>query len=789
MNQNPGVKNTPQQSKHSLISTPKASRCWFRSVKSWAIAASAFSLFALTGSVRAQTDLTWVASSGTFSTASNWNPALAPVDGDKLLFTNETSFTVNLSGNTPQLFSTVVSNHSGVFTINPNGATWLVTNVFRIGVADSTSTVSLANGTLYVANQTVGGTNAQLRIADTTTNLFSCVATLLINSGTVGADAGIVGANSNSLGSIIITGTGVYTDGGTGSGSTLTIGGSSSYNRLIVTNGGRLFVDGTLTVGNNVITTNNFMLVSDPTSGATITSAGDIIFKGDNGSLIVSNGAKIFEAGSLLFGNSSDANTGVVTGVGSSLIAQGSVQIGTGSAGGTNNLFTVKDGAFFSCGGTFAYGNNSFHIHDGFVMGGIGSVSTGSFVVLRSASNTTNHDSNFITFTNSFSTINYLNPQGPLETVSILSGATVLLTNSISIGTPAGNSNSVAINGINATLFINGGTLINLLTADNGGGMAFGGSTLTSGASLIVTNGGTLLSTDGTIGSGSPYSTGIVSGVSSVWSNFSNVAGFTNSLILGTGGIGSNAFLGVFNGGSLYNGGTLNIGNNGTTGIFNSAAFGGPGLPSTVFNGGSLNIGAASGSYGNSLLVTNATVSTLNLNVGNSGATNNTLTLKGGTLSATFVRVRPTNTVVFSGGTLNVGGLTFDTLANSSNAFVVGDATSSATYVMAAGGSGYHNFNDGGLVVTNNATLMGNGTLVGNVGVSGVFSPGIAAVGSIYSSNNLVFGPSATVNYILGTASDTATINGNLGLGGTINVTAGPASALAPIRCSPTPTW
>lgn len=769
MNQSPGVKNTPQHLKPSPISTPMAVRLGFHSAINWAIAASAFALVVLTSVIQAHaTNLTWVVSSGTFSTPSNWNPAQTPVDNDVTLFTNETSITVSLNANTALLASTVISNHTGVVTINGNGFTWQATNTFRVGVADSTSTVYLASGTLAAAG--VDEATGQLRIGDSTTNLpnLNCVGTLIVAGGTVAADAGVLGANSNSVGTLIVTGPGVYRDGGTDSPSTLTIGGSSGLNQLIITNGGQLFVSGTLTVGQNLYCTNNSMLLSGPNSSASLSMAGDLVFHGNGGQLIISNGAKLFETGSLLFGSACNANTGVVTGVGSSLIAQGSIQIGTGSAGGTNNLFTVQDGAFISCGGTFAYGDNSFHIHDGFVMGGVGSMSTGTFVVVRSASNSTNHDSNYITVTNAFVTSNYLNPQGPKETISILSNATWVVTNSISISVPAASSNSVNIGGVNSILLINNGTLANPLTADNDGGISVGGA---GGNSLIITNGGKLLTGDGTLGAGTTFNTGVVSGVSSVWSNFTTVAGFTNNLIVGTNAGGSNNFLGVFNGASLYNNGTFNIGNN-PTAIVNSVSFGGPGLPVVVNNGGSLNIGSASGTYGNSLLITNATVTTVYLNVGNSSASNNSLVFNSGTLVVGSMRVRPTNTVTFTGGLLSVGNNTVDTLADDSGPFVVGDGVSTAIYEMAGGGTGYHNFNDGGLTVTNGATLRGNGTLVGNATIDGIFSPGIGGAGSIFFSNNLAFGPVAVLNYDLGTVSDTATVSASLALGGTINVTA-----------------
>ena len=739
------------------------------------------------GTTTAQaTNETWIADTGTFGIAANWNTGLAPVNGDKTLFTNENSITVSLSANTPTLDSTVISNHTGVVTINANGFTWQATNAFRVGIADSTSTVYLASGTLTVAD-TTGVASGQLRIGDATTNLpnLNCVGVLIVTNGTVRADGGILGANSNSVGTLVISGNGVYTDGGVNNGSTLTVGSSSGLNQLIVTNGGKLFVDGTLTVGNNLGATNNSFLLSGPNSATTITSSGDLKFAGTGGSLIISNGAKLFETGSLLFGSACNANTGLVTGVGSSLIAQGSVQIGTSSSGGTNNLFTVQDGAFISCGGTFAFGNNSFHIHDGFVMGGIGSVSTGVFIVVRSASNNTNHDSNFMTVTNAFLSCNYLNPQGPIETIAILGKATLELTNSISIAVPAGSSNSVNFGCINGTLLINGGTLDNRITADNVGGISVGGS---GGNSLIITNGGILLSGNGTIGAGSSYNTGLVSGVSSVWSNFSNIANYTNVLIVGANAGSSNGnYLAVTDGGSLFDGGNLLVGNNVTSAV-NTVAFGGPGALSTINIRAALRVGSAGGTSNNQVTVSNATVTcgsilvgqptgqtfnfTFTTNAGSVVVTNfctstnglivasvltnctptvtpnsafNVMTISSGTVTAGLIRVVGTNTLVYSGGTLLFTNLQVD-----------GIMTGVAT-----------------VNVPNGSTLQGVGSVANPVTVAsgGIIAPG-DSVGTLTISNNLVLSTTSVLNYEMGSTAnaDKLVVVGNLTLDGMLNI-------------------
>ncbi len=741
--------------------------------------------------VRATTD-TWISNSGTFGDNANWDTGLAPIDGDVAVFTNETSITVSLGANTPLLRNTIISNHTGVVTINPNNFTWQVTNAFRVGVCDSTSTVYLAGGTLAAAGATA--VTGQLRIGDAVTNVpnFNCVGILVVSNGTVAADAGIVGASSNSVGTLIIYNNGVYTDGGTGSGSTLTIGANSGMSRLIITNGGQLSVDGTITVGNNLGSTNNFMLLSGPTSRGTITAAGDLKFNGTGGQLIISNGAKLFQTGSLLFGGSCNANTGVVTGVGTSVIISGSLQVGLGAAGATNNLFTVQDGAFLSCGGTFAYGNNGQNVSNGVNFGGTGLMSTGLFTVIRSASNNTNHFNNFMTISNAFVACNYLNPQGPQETFAILSKGTLKLTNSISIPVPAGNSNSVSMGGsAGATggsfFIINGGTLDNLLTADNVGGITLGGSFGYN--SLIITNGGKLLTSMGTIGAGTSFNTGIVSGVSSVWSNFSGPVGFTNALIVGANAGSSNGnYLSVSDGGSLFDAGNLLVGNSATSAV-NTVALGGPGAVSTINIQGALRVGSFSGTSNNQVTVNNATVTcgsifvgqptvfvanlTFTTNANSLVVTNfctstnglivasvltnctptvstntafNVMTISSGTVTAGLIRVVGSNTLVYSGGTLLFTNLQVD-----------GIMTGAAT-----------------VNVPNGSTLQGIGSVANPVTVAngGIIAPG-DSVGTLTISNNLVLNTTSVLNYEMGSTAnaDKLAVVGNLTLDGMLNIT------------------
>ncbi len=488
----------------------------------------------------------------------------------------------------------------------------------------------------------------------------------------------------------------------------------------------------------------------------------------------------------MLFGSNSSGSTGVVDGAGTQLIIAGSFQVGANGSGGTNNLLTVQNGAFVSTAGTFAYGNNQFHIHDGFVMGGTGLMSTGLFSVIRSASNNTNHDSNFMTVTNAFLSCEYLNPQGPIETVSINSNATVMLTNSISLGVPAASSNAVNIGCLDGILIINGGTLDNRLTSDNVGGISLGG---TGGNSLIITNGGILLSGNGTIGAGTSYNTGIVSGVSSVWSNFSNIANYTNVLIIGanTGSSNGNYFA-VANGGSLFDGGNLLIGNNATSSV-NTVVFGGPGAPATINILAALRIGNSGGTSNNQVTVNNATVTcgsifvgrasgetfnfTFTTNAGSVVVTNfcmstndlivasiltnctptvstntafNTLTVSSGTVNAGVIQVAGTNTLVYSGGALLFTNLQVD-----------GVMTGPAA-----------------LSIPNGATLQGVGSIANPVTVAsgGTVSPGDGGVGTLTISNSLALGNTSVLAYDLGSTAnaDKLVVVGNLTLDGMLTI-------------------
>jgi len=139
---------------------------------------------------------------------------------------------------------------------------------------------------------------------------------------------------------------------------------------------------------------------------------------------------------------------------------------------------------------------------------------------------------------------------------------------------------------------------------------------------------------------------------------------------------------------------------------------------------------------GGTLCVTNE-MGTGTLNI--AGAS--TLTLNGGKVKVdNLTDSVDMSSIKFNGGTLS----TKATTINNGSAFVVGDGTDAATFVMDKGGSGFHSFANG-LMISSNGALRGLGTIIGAATVSGggVLAPGMSP-GSITFSNSLTLAPNAT---------------------------------------------
>ena len=660
-----------------------------------------------------------------------------------------------------------------------------VTGALRVaGDAYATSTVYWAGGNLGVTNSNHGSVIQIGNGSNSSGAFFVTNGTVAFDENTPGSSVfrSILLGSGSSAGKLVVSGPGVVTNGiGTVGTITLNGGPGASLCQLIITNGGKVFMN-----GSTFVLSNGLVLVSGPTSSMTCTDgtlagSGGVTIGGaaglGTGTLIVSNGARVWASGTITMGRTgSSCNTGIVTGAGSQLISAlgGYMQVGSSTPASSNDM-VVADGAFLGCSGTFTIADSALCINNSFHMGGQGAMSSGQVVFVR---NNTGSANNLIVVTNAVLTAAAISSQGTGgNLLSVLANGTIFFTNQYAVINGATIlTNVLSLSAPAATVLINGGT-ISAISGSNAFGVAIGSSTISGGDAMAITNAGKLLSEMGTFGANSSFCTGIVTGVGSIWSNVTpGVANVnTNSISIGggTSANGAHNFLAIQNGATLVNNGSFDIGDSGST-TANGALFGGPGVAAVIINSGFIDVGGSGGTSGNALTVTNANVTCGALNVGGAGTNriNDTLFFNGGTIAATAVRVRPTNTFVFTAGTLSAGGMDTDPGANNNNVFVVGDGVSAAFYDMVAGGEGFHTFGSPGLVVTNGASLRGNGTLTGTIDVLGTFVPGFAgSVGSIFSSNSITFENSAVLNYDLGTNSDSVTVNANLQLGGTLNIT------------------
>lgn len=701
-----------------------------------------------------------------------------PQGDDQARFTNNTTYTVTVNTTTNVAILTT-SNTVGVLTINAGpSSTLVVTGRVRIADGGATSTVVWAGGTLSSANSGLGST--QIGSANPKAS-----GVLVVTNGTVIAERDVWLGTTASDGKLVVSGSGVFTNNINQVVPGFTLSARSAGSQLVVTNGGKLFWAGEVRCSSN-----GLILVSGPTSLLYVTndppqtstlacgSPGFSRLESIGSRLIVSNGAKVYSDGTISIGrNGASYNTGVVVGAGSKLISSSTLPdsgacftIGVGSAGGNSNDLTVYDGGYVECGGAFfsvpggACTNSSFH------MGGVGAISTGLAVAVRMNSAAVH---GLIVVTNAVLNCTKMSVGGSNGNLTVLSKGT------LNVNVPSDTeTNGLSVSALSSALIINAGTINAVGGGTNLTPVTVGGSGTLTGNSLIITNGGKLLSEAFTVGNSSALNTGIVTGAGSVLSNFTAGVLYdgTNTIAIGSGaGWGTNFFT-VRDGASLYNNGTFSIGNSPTS-VVNSVFFGGPGLAAVIVNNGLVNIGSGSNIFGNSLTVSNASLTCDTLYVGGSGGVktnyNNSLVFKGGTIAANFMKIQSSNNVTFTAGILSVGQFASEVGANNSNEFVVGDGTSAAFFDMALGGSNYYDFGSPGFTVTNGATLRGSGTLSGTVTVLGTFVPGFAGTaGSVYCSNSLTFGTS-TMEFDLGTSRDSVTVGGNLGLGtSTINVTA-----------------
>jgi len=673
---------------------------------------------------------TWIAGSGNFTDNTNWDIGNAPNAGDGTAFTNNTSYTVSFpSAPSTPLDSNVVN--GGTVTLNIESQTWTVTNgpvAFDIAQnAGTTATVVQTSGILTVYSS---ATNAEFVVGD-----FG-VGSYTLNGGTLSYSSIRVGNNAGASGTFTVSGAGVTAPNPNSTAGTITVGtaGGSAGCSLIINNGASI-TTGATTIGGNSAATNTTAQVS---GGAYWEMYQRPLSVGGFSTTFIVNNSTINDAGTFLVGTSGGVlDTAIITNNAFVYAGSGNLRVGNGNGTYSNQLI-ISGNATLNC-------DNAGTVKA--IIIGASGFSSNNTVLISTGGMITNCAS--ITVGDS-STMN----GGNFNNLIVNNGGQLYLTAGVNLGHGVDATGNVwQVGGPGSPAIINTGS------------STIGANTNAGYNAMIVTNASL---TTGSLFVGNAFGAGSNSCLVEAGTFWS----FTNlDLVVGRSGAPSNLMTVV--GGVITNLRGLTVGlASGSTGAVNNTFI----QTGGAVNSGSLTIGDATNDDFNTLTVSGGSlVVTGGVQVGGVGgfSLSNTLAVAGGEIMLTSLRVRTTNFLVFTAGTLNTGGTTIDSGANDGAPVVVGNGTSAANLQLTTNGAstGFHIFNNG-LVITNNGVLSGIGTLMGEITVLGSVSPGYGvSVGTITMSNDLVLGSSAILQYALGSASDEIIVSNNLTLAGTLNVT------------------
>ena len=570
--------------------------------------------------------------------------------------------------------------------------------------------------------------------------------------------------------------------------------GTFPVNKLLLTGGGSSTVTNTVS-GNALVLTNTGARVDYSGSGSYQLSAltdlkGTAVFGGNGlgGSVVLPS--NITGTGGLLKQGSWTLSLSGSNAFGGPVVVdsvEGVLRCESTNALGTANDVVVSNGTLWSTSGSIAAGRGASNRR--ILVTGLSSVWTSSVALIIASGNATN-----VTVTVAdgaqavFGLGSSLAGATAFNTMVVTNGGRVLSAGTTYIGQGGNGSNntmlvtgqnSVYTNGGGATLYIGGTSGGNIAIADNGGLIAapvvvhnqIGTS------SLLVTNGGRF---SGSMTVANSPSIGCVGKVLVTGSN--SVARLNGSAqqVARYGTTGS--VVAVTAGGVITNGGWLVAAS--TTGMWNSVVVSNAGQmwcsAATIVastncsnnsimvsdsgsywnNGGKdLTIAAGTGATSNSVVVTAGgtltNVATFNLaGQATAGAGNNVLVVDGGVFQAArltcsndmpnsvtingaamvtlggLVLSNAGQMVLFKGGTLNLT----SSFLNNGQPQVVGDGAQGATLNVLAGGRS--RFVDG-LVITNGATLAGNGLCEAATTVHGVLNPGVSGIGVLTNSGSL----------------------------------------------------
>jgi len=673
---------------------------------------------------------TWITGNGDFNTAANWDTGTAPANGDDTVFTNSTSYTVSFSSAPATIDNSTFDGQAGALTLNLSAQTWTITNSARVAQHSSTtSSVVQTSGSLTVFSDNGGTTNTGLLVVGD-----SGVGSYALSNGTMTVLTTWIGNSASGVGSLTFSGSSSFLNPGVpfAFGSTagnIVVGrvAGTSGNSLIVSNSASI-TTGDTTIGGNIAASNNTAQV---VAGAFWELAQRPLSMGGYASRLVVNNATINDAGTFLVGTSGGIlDTAILTNNAQMLTGFGNLRIGNGD-GTYSNVLIVAGNSVLNCGDGGAKG----------ILLGASGFSSNNTVLITGGGMITNAASITIGDTSAGKGGNYNGV--------VLNDAGKLFTGSINCG-----------NGVNSTgnYFQVGGAGAPALA--NTGTITLGIGTNSAYNLMIITN-ATLLSGSFRLGNAPTSASNTCSVLGgAVW----NLGGL--DLQIGRSGASTNLM--TIDGGSVTNVRGVTVG---VSGAVNNTLYV---LHGALLDCGSLTVGSTTNDNLNTLSIDSggSVVCTGLVTVGGASgfSLSNALVLTGGQIVMNSLRVRTTNTLTFAAGTLNTGGTTVDDGANTGAPVVVGDGASAASLELAAGGTGFHNFNDG-LVITNNATLRGVGTVMGNLTVLGTLAPGFS-IGTIVASNNVVLGSFSTLAFELGSpgSSDLLECHGNLTLDGTVNL-------------------
>jgi fibronectin-binding autotransporter adhesin len=525
----------------------------------------------------------------------------------------------------------------------------------------------------------------------------------------------------------------------------LTIGASGTENILLISNAASVFCLNS-TLGDTTSAYSNMAIISGSNSSWTIGSnltVGSPINAGNK--LLIQQGGVLLSSTATL-GDRSDRNLAVVADAGSHWNNSGDLLIGYQS---DLNTLIVSNGGFLDVGGQISIVGLSNSV----IISG-GAVSSGNLELYGT--------SNRITLENGavWDMGGGMLDWYAVENFTPLAiDATSSLKNIGSLSLNQFNGKFYLTNGA-AGLSLNGWTTNQFgLNKDNFNSLSVGegGHNVT-----LVIHDYVLKGTSGTVGGTGSNNTVLVTGPGTLWSNTSTVTvgeGSSSGLPLGK----HNALV-ISNGANVVN--TV-----GTIGALNTAAGNSVrvvGDGSAWINRSNLLVGSTGPS--NSLVILDGgLVSAPTVIMGRStNSVRNRITIDGGTLLVTnnsgtgildlrrgtndfysglieVDRLRLTNTsggFNFHGGTVRVANIT----NNNGKLFRVGDGTNAANLVLV--GNSTHGFVRG-LHISSNATVTGNGTLLGNVTNFGVIAAG-HSVGAITIHGDLRLRDSASMVFEIG---------------------------------------